>query len=187
LKAPTYTSHRQHIGRTVSHIDRCLGDEIDVRMLADMACFSPYHFLRMFQGLTEETPISMVRRLRLERTRRRLASGISIRQAADEAQFVPEGEEGFTVPGRCCRRARYRKNIGPRSKRSCRSSQTAERPVPAAAGPSQPRIGTQTRPAARFPTPATGDARLRGRIAGSGRGKSGSLRRHSPPPDRELQ
>jgi AraC-like DNA-binding protein len=98
LKAPTYTSHRQHIGRTVSHIDRCLGDEIDVRMPADMACFSPYHFLRMFQGLTEETPISMVRRLRLERTRRRLASGISIRQAADEAQFVPEGEEVSRFP-----------------------------------------------------------------------------------------
>jgi AraC-like DNA-binding protein len=71
----------------VRHIDLRLDDDIDVRMLADMACFSPYHFLRVFQDLTEETPLSMVRRLRLERSRKRLLAGGSIREAADEARF----------------------------------------------------------------------------------------------------
>ena len=87
MKASTYTSHRRRIGRTVRHIDLRLDDDIDVRMLADMACFSPFHFLRVFQDLTEETPLSMVRRLRLERSRKRLLAGGSIREAADEARF----------------------------------------------------------------------------------------------------
>lgn len=87
MRASTYASHRQRIGRAVSHIDLCLDEDIDVRKLADIACFSPFHFLRVFQELTEETPLAMVRRLRLERACKLLLAGSSVREAADEARF----------------------------------------------------------------------------------------------------
>ena len=69
MRAATFTDHRRRIGRAVSHVDWHLDDEIDISRLADIACFSPYHFLRVFQELIRETPLSMVRRLRLERAR----------------------------------------------------------------------------------------------------------------------
>ncbi|HTN98426.1 MAG TPA: AraC family transcriptional regulator, partial [Nordella sp.] len=82
MRAATFTDHRRRIGRAVSHVDWHLDDDIDIRRLADTACFSPYHFRRVFQGLTRETPLSMVRRLRLERARQRLSSGLSVTEAA---------------------------------------------------------------------------------------------------------
>lgn len=93
MRAATFTDHRRRIGRAVSHVDLHLDDEIDIRRLADVACFSPYHFLRVFQELTRETPLSMVRRLRLERARQRLAAGASVTQAAQEACF--ESSQAF--------------------------------------------------------------------------------------------
>jgi AraC family transcriptional regulator len=93
LRAATFTDHRRRIGRAVSHVDWHLDDEMDIRRLADVACFSPYHFLRVFQELTRETPASMVRRLRLERARTRLATGLSVTEVAQEARF--ESSQAF--------------------------------------------------------------------------------------------
>ncbi len=93
MRAATFTDHRRRIGRAVSHVDWHLDDEMDIRRLADVACFSPYHFLRVFQELTRETPASMVRRLRLERARARLATGLSVTEAAQEARF--ESSQAF--------------------------------------------------------------------------------------------
>lgn len=93
MRAATFTDHRRRIGRAVSHVDWHLDDEMDIRRLADIACFSPYHFLRVFQELTRETPASMVRRLRLERARLRLAIGLSVTEAAQEARF--ESSQAF--------------------------------------------------------------------------------------------
>lgn len=93
MRAATFTDHRRRIGRAVSHVDWHLDDEIDISRLADIACFSPYHFLRVFQELTQETPLSMVRRLRLERARTRLAAGLSVTAAAQEARF--ESSQAF--------------------------------------------------------------------------------------------
>lgn len=94
MRAATFTDHRRRIGRAVSHVDWHLDDDIDIRQLADTACFSPYHFLRVFQGLTRETPLSMVRRLRLERARQRLSAGLSVTEAAQEARF--ESSQAFS-------------------------------------------------------------------------------------------
>lgn len=94
MRAATFTDHRRRIGRAVSHVDWHLDDDIDIRRLADTACFSPYHFLRVFQGLTRETPLSMVRRLRLERARQRLSTGLSVTEAAQEARF--ESSQAFS-------------------------------------------------------------------------------------------
>ncbi len=94
MRAATFTDHRRRIGRAVSHVDLHLDDDLNVKRLADKACFSPYHFLRVFQDLTQETPLAMVRRLRLERSRQRLATGLSVTQAADEARF--ESPQAFS-------------------------------------------------------------------------------------------
>ncbi|MGE0238123.1 MAG: helix-turn-helix domain-containing protein [Parvibaculaceae bacterium] len=87
MRAATFADHRKRVGRAVAHVDWHLDDDLDMRRLADAACFSPYHFLRVFQELTRETPLAMVRRLRLERSRRSLAAGASVMQAAEEARF----------------------------------------------------------------------------------------------------
>lgn len=94
MRAATFADHRKRIGRAVAHVDWHLDDELDMRRLADTACFSPYHFLRVFQELTRETPLAMVRRLRLERSRRSLATGISVMRAAEEARF--ESPQAFS-------------------------------------------------------------------------------------------
>lgn len=94
MRAATFADHRKRIGRAVAHVDWHLDDELDMRRLADTACFSPYHFLRVFQQLTRETPLAMVRRLRLERSRRSLATGVSVMQAAEEARF--ESPQAFS-------------------------------------------------------------------------------------------
>lgn len=94
MRAATFADHRKRIGRAVAHVDWHLDDDLDMRRLADTACFSLYHFLRVFQELTQETPLAMVRRLRLERSRRSLATGVPVMQAAEEARF--ESPQAFS-------------------------------------------------------------------------------------------
>jgi AraC family transcriptional regulator len=50
------------------HIQQHLDEPLTVSALARVACFSPFHFHRLFAALTGETLSAHVRRLRLERT-----------------------------------------------------------------------------------------------------------------------
>jgi len=59
----------------VSYIQRHLGDEITLDELADIACFSKYHFHRIFTGMMGETLKKYIRRLRLERAAMNLIEG----------------------------------------------------------------------------------------------------------------
>jgi AraC-like DNA-binding protein len=52
-----------------------------LREAADLAGISPFHFLRLFSRVFDETPAAYVRRLRLERARERLARGASVTEA----------------------------------------------------------------------------------------------------------
>jgi AraC family transcriptional regulator len=51
---------------TLIHIQRSLGDDLSLEILADQASLSPFHFQRTFQGLVGETPKQYVQRLRLQ-------------------------------------------------------------------------------------------------------------------------
>jgi AraC family transcriptional regulator len=51
----------------VEYADAHLGEDLSLARLADVACFSPRHFHRVFTSLLGETPDDCVRRLRLER------------------------------------------------------------------------------------------------------------------------
>lgn len=49
------------------HIERHLGEELRLEDLARVACFSPFHFHRIYAAITGETIREFVARLRLER------------------------------------------------------------------------------------------------------------------------
>ena len=60
------------INRVIDYVDAHLGEALDLRALASVAHVSPWHFHRVFQALTGETPAEMVRRRRLEIAANRL-------------------------------------------------------------------------------------------------------------------
>lgn len=72
MKPDTEASYKERILRVLVHIQRHLDDEISLDDLADVACFSPYHFHRIFSGMVGESVKEHIRRLRLERAAQRL-------------------------------------------------------------------------------------------------------------------
>jgi AraC family transcriptional regulator len=59
--------YRARIGRCLDFLNRNLYRELSLKSLAEEACFSAFHFHRIFQNLVGETPGEYVRRLRLEK------------------------------------------------------------------------------------------------------------------------
>ena len=64
--------------RSVERVIRAMTGRLDRPMtneeMAEIACFSPYHFNRIFRGLTGIPPIQFHYALRLERAKRLLAT-----------------------------------------------------------------------------------------------------------------
>src|SRR4030095_12878940 len=56
------------INRAVDYITRNLGKPLRLEAVDRVACFSPYHFHRIFRALMGETLASFVKRVRLERS-----------------------------------------------------------------------------------------------------------------------
>jgi len=67
MKPVTEADYRERIVRTLLHIQAHLDEPLELEELARVACFSPYHFHRIFRGLVGEPVQEHVRRLRLER------------------------------------------------------------------------------------------------------------------------
>lgn len=63
----TSLAYAARIERVLMHIAEHLDDVLDLDHLAGIACFSPYHFHRLFVAMTGETVAEAVRRLRLHR------------------------------------------------------------------------------------------------------------------------
>ncbi len=59
-----YTTRINHV---ITYITENLADELSLEVLAQQACFSPFHFHRIFTALVDETPNAFVNRLRVER------------------------------------------------------------------------------------------------------------------------
>jgi AraC family transcriptional regulator len=55
------------VNRAVDYVTQHLGGALRLEDVAKAACFSPYHFHRIFQALMRETLASFVKRVRLER------------------------------------------------------------------------------------------------------------------------
>ncbi len=55
------------INRVIDHIEAHLHEDLHLQRLAKVACFSPYHFHRIFRAMLGETLQRFIQRLRLER------------------------------------------------------------------------------------------------------------------------
>lgn len=66
-KDATSLDYVRRIDRVITYMTGHLDEPLDVESLADVACFSPYHFHRIFRHMTGEPVTEAVRRIRLHR------------------------------------------------------------------------------------------------------------------------
>jgi AraC family transcriptional regulator len=74
-KPLTILDYSRRIERVVDHIAAHLDEPLDLERLAAVACFSPYHFHRIYRAVTGETVAEALRRLRLNRAAGDLVDG----------------------------------------------------------------------------------------------------------------
>ncbi len=67
VDGPMNGSYRARIDRVIDHVQRNVADEHRLDDLAAIACFSSFHFHRVFKALMGETVHAFVARLRLQR------------------------------------------------------------------------------------------------------------------------
>jgi len=95
MRSATAESYQERILRVLVHIQSRLDEPLELDELAGVACFSPFHFHRVFRALTGEGVHEHVRRLRLERAAQRLKlQEQPVTQIAFEAGY--ESHEAFT-------------------------------------------------------------------------------------------
>ena len=91
----TLRDYKERMLRVLVHIQQHLDEALGLEELAAVACFSPYHFHRVFTGMIGESVRSHVRRLRLERAATRLKlSPWPVTRIALEAGY--DSHEAFT-------------------------------------------------------------------------------------------
>ncbi len=61
------SDYAARVNRVVDHVVRHLDEPLRLEDLARVACFSPFHFHRIFRSLTGETVLTFTTRVRLER------------------------------------------------------------------------------------------------------------------------
>jgi len=95
LKRGTLTSYKERMVRVLEYILKNLDEPMPLADLAGVACFSPYHFHRIFRGIMGRSVIEHVRLLRLERAAGSLLeSAKPIIQIALDAGY--ESHEAFS-------------------------------------------------------------------------------------------
>lgn len=62
----------RRINHAINFLESSCADDVNLAEVADIACLSKYHFLRVFNETVGETPISFLQRIRLERSARKL-------------------------------------------------------------------------------------------------------------------
>lgn len=67
MKTATHSFYLEAVQHAIERIVDGLDRAIPLESLARGACLSPFHFHRVFRGMTGETPLELARRLRLER------------------------------------------------------------------------------------------------------------------------
>ncbi|MBI5388629.1 MAG: AraC family transcriptional regulator [Verrucomicrobia bacterium] len=94
-RATTLRDYKERLLRVLVVIQQQLDEPLRLEDLAARACLSPHHFHRVFTGLTGETLMGHIRRLRLERAAGRLKlSRWPVVQVALEAGY--ETHEAFS-------------------------------------------------------------------------------------------
>lgn len=95
MRQTTERDYRRRILKVMDHLRTHLDEALSFERLAEIACFSPFHFHRIYRGMTGETVADTVRRLRLLRAATALGTGDRpIIDIAIEAGF--DSGRGFT-------------------------------------------------------------------------------------------
>ena len=89
----TRNDYQERILRVMTHVQMHLDESLDLEELARVACFSSFHFHRVFAAMTGETIADHVRRLRLERAALELRAG-----AKPVIQFALTGRAVGNLP-----------------------------------------------------------------------------------------
>jgi AraC family transcriptional regulator len=105
----TRREYARRLNLALDHIDAHLGDQITLGTLARVACFSPYHFHRLFTAMVGEPPAEYVRRLRLQKAASLLA-GSRLETVTEIAQSC-----GFSTSALFCRLFKARFGLSPRA------------------------------------------------------------------------
>ena len=88
MKTLTRQTYAKRIERVVDYLIDHLDGDVDLHRLAEEAFLSPYHFHRVYHGMTGETVAETVRRLRLHRAAVKLiSSDIAVATLATEAGY----------------------------------------------------------------------------------------------------
>ncbi|MGA2877706.1 MAG: GyrI-like domain-containing protein [Bryobacteraceae bacterium] len=83
--------YAERVQRVVDYLAEHLDEALDLEALARVACFSPYHFHRIYRALLGETVSDTVRRLRLHRAAIDLLDrDLSIERAARRAGYASQ-------------------------------------------------------------------------------------------------
>lgn len=67
--------YKYRINKVIDHIEKNLDSDFTLEELANVSNFSKFHFSRIFQGVTGETPFQLILRLRLEKAASLLIHG----------------------------------------------------------------------------------------------------------------
>src|SRR5262249_31553230 len=95
MRPQTERTYQERILRVLVHIQQHLDEALPLEDLARVACFSPYHFHRIFEGMVGESVKEHTRRLRLERAAFRLKfTDQPVSCIASEAGY--EAHDSFT-------------------------------------------------------------------------------------------
>lgn len=88
MKADLRSEYEARLVEVVDHLMNHLDEPYNLSDLADKACYSRYHFHRLFQNMLGESPGEMARRLQLERAAAKLVrSEESVLEIALEAGY----------------------------------------------------------------------------------------------------
>jgi len=115
---PKQYLYRQ-IVRAKLYIDERFASHIDLAKIADEACFSKFHFTRLFKKIYDRTPHQYLTRVRVEKAKEHLANGRTVAATCYAVGF--DSISSFT--GLFKRRtgltpAAYQQNIFERSERT---------------------------------------------------------------------
>jgi AraC family transcriptional regulator len=104
------------IHRVLEYVNNRMADDLSLKTLAEVGCFSPFHFHRIFTALVRETPLDFVRRVRLQR------SALMLTHAPRESITAIALSCGFSSSATFSRAFRARFGMSPSSWREAQNS-----------------------------------------------------------------
>jgi AraC family transcriptional regulator len=117
MRSTTRADYDERILRAQNYLSEHLDEEPRLDDLAAVACFSPFHFHRVFRGMTGETVGAYSRRLRLQRAATQLRQGDQpVTRIAMHAGY--DSAEGFSRAFReqfGCAPSEWRESATPRA------------------------------------------------------------------------